>query len=74
VSMQIQLATAFSSAAGGILAAERRLDRDAEAIARDPFDVDALVDAGDAPLAVQANAAAFRAADRTTASLFDAYA
>ena len=68
------LVNAFSSAAGGILAGERRLDQDAQAIARDPFDVDALVDADVAPLAVQANAAAFRAADRATQSLFDAYA
>ena len=72
--MTIQLVSAFSSAAGGLVAAERRLDRDAEAIARDPFDVDALVDADVAPLAVQANAAVFRSADRATHSLFDAYA
>jgi hypothetical protein len=72
--MQMPLVNAFASAAGGTLAGERRLDQDAQAIARDPFDVNALVDADVAPLAVQANAAAFRAADRATRSLFDAYA
>ena len=72
--MTIQPATAFSAAAGGIPAAQRRLDHDVQAIARDPFDVDSLVDAELAPLAVQANAAVFRAADSTTHRLFDGYA
>ena len=70
----MHVVSAFSFADGGVIAGERRLDQDAQAIAHDPFDVDALVDAGVAPLAVQANAAAFRAADRASRSLFDAYA
>jgi hypothetical protein len=72
--MQVQPTSAFSSAAGGIVSAERRLDRDAEAIAQDPFDVDALVDGQLAPVAVQANAAMFRAADEASQSLIDTYA
>jgi hypothetical protein len=74
--MQIpsQLPDAFSSAAGGMLTAQRRLDQDAQAIAADPFNVDALVDSSLAPLAVQANASVFRAADQASRSLFDAYA
>ncbi|MGN6380567.1 MAG: flagellar hook protein FlgE [Gaiellales bacterium] len=72
--MQLQLTSAFSSAAGGIAAAESRLDQDAQEIARDPFDVDALVDAEFAPVAVQANAAVFRAADDTSRSIIDVYA
>lgn len=72
--MQLQLQTAFSSAAGGIVAAERRLDRDAERISKDPFNVDALVDGRLAPVAVQANAAMFRAQDQATQSLIDTYA
>ncbi len=70
----MQLQTAFSSAAGGIVAAERRLDRDAEHIARDPFKVKAMVDGKLAPVAVQANAAMFRAQDQATQSLIDTYA
>ena len=72
--MQLQLQTAFSSAAGGIVAAERRLDRDAEQISRDPFQVDALVDGELAPVAVQANAGMVRAADQASGSLIDTYA
>jgi len=72
--MQLTPVDAFSSAAGGIAAAQRRLEADAQTIAGDPFDVDALVDSNLAPLAVQANAAVFRSADETTQSLFDAYA
>jgi len=72
--MQLQLQTAFSSAAGGIVAAERRLDHDAKQIFKDPFEVDALVDEEFAPVAVQANAATFRAADEASKSLIDTYA
>jgi hypothetical protein len=72
--MQVQLQTAFSSAAGGIVAAERRLDSDAEQIAKDPFEVDALAEGKLAPVAVQANAAMFRVADQAGQSLIDTYA
>ena len=72
--MQIQLVSAFTSAAGGIATAERSLDLDAQHIAQDPFDVDSLVDGALAPVAVQANAAMFRAADQTSKFLVDAYA
>jgi hypothetical protein len=56
------------------VAAERRLDRDAEHIAKDPFKVKAMVDGKLAPVAVQANAAMFRAQDQATQSLIDTYA
>jgi hypothetical protein len=72
--MQLQLQTAFSSAAGAMVAAERRLDRDVERISKDPFDVDALVDGTFAPVAVQANAGLVRACDQTRQSLIDTYA
>jgi hypothetical protein len=72
--MQIQLVSAFTSAAGGIAASERSLDLDAKHIAQDPFDVDSMVDSELAPVAVQANAAMFRAADQTSKFLVDTYA
>jgi hypothetical protein len=72
--MQIQPVSAFTSAAGGIAASERSLDLDAQHIARDPFGVDSQVDDVLAPVAVQANAAMFRAADQTSRFLVDAYA
>jgi hypothetical protein len=72
--MQIQPASAFSSAAGGIAASERGFDLDAQHIAQDPFDVDSQVDAKLAPVAVQANAAMFRAADQTSKFLVDVFA
>jgi len=42
--MQIRPSSAASSALSGILAAQRRLDEDADRIAQDPFDVEALVE------------------------------
>jgi hypothetical protein len=72
--MQIGPSSAYSSALSGILAAQRRLDEDADRIAQDPFDVDALVESTWQPLAVQANAQMLRAADESTGALFDALA
>jgi len=72
--MQIGPPSASSSALFGILAAQRRLDEDADRIAQDPFDVDALVESTWQPLAVQANAQMLRAADESTGALFDALA
>jgi hypothetical protein len=66
--------SAYSSALAGILAAQQRLDEDADRIAQDPFDVDALVESPWQPLAVQANAQVLRAADESTGALFDALA
>jgi hypothetical protein len=63
-----------SSALAGILAAQQRLDEDADRIAQDPFDVDALVESTWQPLAVQANAQMLRATDESTGVLFDALA
>jgi len=68
---RMHVAPATSSALGGILAAQRRLDEDADRIAQNPFDVDALVEAAWQPLAVQANAQVLRAADESTGALFD---
>lgn len=72
--MQIGPPSASSSALSDILAAQRRLDEDADRIAQDPFDVDALVESTWQPLAVQANAQMLRAADESTGALFDALA
>jgi hypothetical protein len=72
--MQIGPSPASSSALAGILAAQRRLDEDADRIAQDPFDVDALVESTWQPLAVQANAQMLRASDESTGALFDALA
>ena len=72
--MQIGAANAYSSALSGIRAAQDRLDADADAIANDPFDVDALVESTWHPLAVAANAQVLRAADESTGALFDALA
>ena len=72
--MQIGPPSASSAALSGILAAQRRLDEDADRIAQDPFDVDALVESTWQPLAVQANAQMLRAADESTGALFDALA
>jgi len=69
--MQIGSTNAYSSALSGILAAQRRLDDDADRIARDPFDVDALVESTWQPLAVQANAQVLRAAEESTGALID---
>jgi hypothetical protein len=69
--MQIGAANAYSSALSGIRAAQDRLDADADAIAKDPFDVDALVESTWQPLAVAANAQVLRAADESTGALFD---
>jgi len=55
----------------GISEAQRRLDDDADRIARDPFDVDALVESMWQPLAVQANAEVLRAVDQSTGALID---
>jgi hypothetical protein len=72
--MQISPSSASSSALSGILAAQRRLDEDADRIAQDPFDVDALVESTWQPLAVQANAQMLQASDESTGALFDALA
>jgi hypothetical protein len=72
--MQIRQSSAASSALSGILAAQRRLDEDADRIAQDPFDVEALVESTWQPLAVQANAQMLRASDEATGALFDALA
>jgi hypothetical protein len=72
--MQVGPSSAYSSALAGILAAQQRLDEDADRIAQDPFDVDALVESTWQPLAVQANAQVLRAADESTGALFDALA
>ena len=69
--MQIGATNAYSSALSGILAAQRRLDDDADRIARDPFDVDALVESTWQPLAVQANAQVLHAVDESNGSLID---
>ena len=50
------------------------LDEDADRIAQDPFDVDALVESTWQPLAVKANAQVLRASDESTGALFDALA
>ena len=71
---RMQIGAATASALSGILAAQRRLDDDADRIALDPFDVDALVESTWQPLAVQANAQGLRAADDSTGALFDALA
>ena len=55
----------------GVLAAQRRLDADADRIAHDPFDVDALVESTWQRLAVRANTEMLRAADETAGSLID---
>jgi hypothetical protein len=72
--MQIGATNAYSSAIAGIRAAQDRLDADADRIAQDPFDVDALVESTWQPLAVAANAQVLRAADESTGALFDALA
>lgn len=72
--MQIGPPSASASALSGILAAQRRLDEDADRIAQDPFDVDALVESAWQPLAVRANAQVLRASDESTGALFDALA
>lgn len=72
--MQIGATNAYSSALSGIRAAQDRLDADADRIAEDPFDVDALVESTWQPLAVAANAQVLRAADESTGALFDALA
>jgi hypothetical protein len=71
--MQIVPANAYS-ALSGIRAAQARLDADADRIAQEPFDVDALVESGWQALAVAANAQVLRAADESTGALFDALA
>ena len=70
----MQIGPASSSALAGILAAQRRLDEDADRIAQDPFDVDAIVESTLQPLAVKANAQVLRASDESTGALFDALA
>ena len=70
----MQIGPASSSARAGILAAQRRLDEDADRIVRDPFDVDALVESTWQPLAVKANAQMLRSADESTGSLLDVLA
>ena len=70
----MQIGPASSSALAGILAAQRRLDEDADRIVRDPFDVDALVESTWQPLAVKANAQMLRSADESTGSLLDVLA
>jgi hypothetical protein len=72
--MQIGAANAYSSALSGIRAAQDRLDADADAIAKDPFDVDAIVESTWQPLVVAANAQVLRAADESAGGLFDALA
>ena len=72
--MQVGPSSAYSAALAGILAAQQRLDEDADRIAQDPFDVDAIVESTWQPLAVQANAQVLRAADESTGALFDALA
>ena len=72
--MQVGPSSPSSSALAGILAAQQRLDEDADRIAQDPFDVDALVESAWQPLAVQANAQVLWAADESTSALFDALA
>jgi hypothetical protein len=72
--MQIGATNAYSSAIAGIRAAQDRLDADADRIAADPFDVDALVESTWQPLAVAANAHVLRAADESSGALFDALA
>jgi hypothetical protein len=72
--MQIGATNAYSSAIAGIRTAQDRLDADADRIAQDPFDVDALVESTWQPLAVAANAQVLRAADESTGVLFDALA
>lgn len=72
--MRIGATNAYSSAIAGIRAAQDRLDADADRIAQDPFDVDALVESTWQPLAVAANAQMLRAADESTGALFDALA
>jgi hypothetical protein len=47
---------------------------DADAIAKDPFDVDAIVESTWQPLVVAANAQVLRAADESAGGLFDALA
>ena len=69
--MQIGATNAYSSALSGILAAQRRLDDDADRIARDPFDIDALVESTWQPLAVQASAQVLHAVDESNGSLID---
>jgi hypothetical protein len=69
--MQIGATNAYSSALSGILAAQRRLDDDADRIARDPFDIEALVESACQPLAVQASAQVLHAVDESNGSLID---
>ena len=71
---EMQIGSATSSGLAGILAAQRRLDDDADRIAQDPFDVDALVESAWQPLAVHADAQVLRASDESTGALFDALA
>jgi hypothetical protein len=70
----MQIGPATSSALSGILAAQRRLDEGADRVARNPFDVDALVESAWQPLAVLANAQVLRASNESTGALFDALA
>ena len=72
--MQIGPLPASSSALSGMRAAQARLDEDADRIAQDPFDVDALVESSWQPLAVAANAQMLRAVGASTGALFDALA
>ena len=69
--MQIGATNAYSSALSGILAAQRRLDDDADRIARDPFDIEALVESAWQPLAVHASAQVLHAVDESNGSLID---
>jgi hypothetical protein len=69
--MQIPATNAYSSALAGVSEAQRRLDDDADRIAQDPFDVDALVESTWQPRAVQANGQVLRAVDESTGAPID---
>jgi hypothetical protein len=72
--MEIRPTNAYSMATAGIVSAGHALNDDAARIARDPTDIEAMVDSTVQPYAVAANATVLRAVRETDRYLFDAWA
>ena len=72
--MEIRPTGAYSMATAGIVSAGHSLDNDAARVARDPTDIEALVDSTVQPYAAAANATVLRAVRDTDRYLFDAWA
>lgn len=66
--------SAFDILAAGLGQARASLDTSAQAIAQDPFDIDAILDLSVASLGIAAMARAIHVVDETTGSLIDALA